>query len=84
MICPALCLRACTSLSPFCLFCGCLPAVHFLCGHSYNLRTLGDGDVVCPLCAGEHRKAQELRRSNRASAADKVRTVGGGALQRLR
>ncbi|KAI3427097.1 hypothetical protein D9Q98_007036 [Chlorella vulgaris] len=48
-----------------------LPSVHFLCGHSYNLRTLGDGDVVCPLCAGEHRKAQELRRSNRASAADK-------------
>ncbi|EFN56788.1 hypothetical protein CHLNCDRAFT_144280 [Chlorella variabilis] len=48
-----------------------LPSVHFLCGHSYNLRTLGDGDPVCPLCAGEHRKAQELRRSNRASAADK-------------
>ncbi len=45
--------------------------MHFLCGHSYNLRTLGDGDPVCPLCAGEHRKAQELRRSNRASAADK-------------
>lgn len=47
-------------------------AVHFLCGHSFNLRTLGDGDAACPLCAGEHRKAQELRRSNRASAADKV------------
>lgn len=50
-----------------------LPSVHFLCGHSYNLRTLGDGDAACPLCAGEQRKAQELRRSNRASAADKVR-----------
>ena len=47
--------------------------MHFLCGHSFNLRTLGDGDAACPLCAGEHRKAQELRRSNRASAADKVR-----------
>ncbi|PRW51086.1 vacuolar -sorting-associated 11-like protein isoform A [Chlorella sorokiniana] len=51
-----------------------LPSVHFLCGHSFNLRTLGDvGDATaaCPLCAAEHRKAQELRRSNRASAADK-------------
>jgi hypothetical protein len=26
---------------------------------------------VCPLCAGEHRKALELRRSAAASAADK-------------
>jgi hypothetical protein len=50
-----------------------LPSVHFLCGHSFNLRTLGDGDPACPLCAAEHRKARELRRSNAASAADKVR-----------
>ncbi|PSC75564.1 vacuolar -sorting-associated 11-like protein [Micractinium conductrix] len=48
-----------------------LPSVHFLCGHSFNLRTLGDGDAACPLCAAEHRQAQELRRSNAASATDK-------------
>lgn len=33
---------------------------------------MGDTTAACPLCAAEHRKAQELRRSNRASAADKV------------
>ncbi|KAL4418990.1 hypothetical protein ABPG77_004463 [Micractinium sp. CCAP 211/92] len=53
-----------------------LPSVHFLCGHSFNLRTLGDGDAACPLCAAEHRKAQELRRSNLASAADKASPPG--------
>ena len=55
--------------------------MHFLCGHSFNLRTLGDGDAACPLCAGEHRKAQELRRSNRASAVDKVGAGSGGGGQ---
>ncbi|KAL4537889.1 hypothetical protein Ndes2526B_g04250 [Nannochloris sp. 'desiccata'] len=35
-----------------------VPSVHFLCGHSFNLRTLGDGaeGQECPLCASEHRK----------------------------
>lgn len=63
-----------------------LPSVHFLCGHSFNLRTLGGGDEAqqCPLCAGEHQKTADLRRSNKASAADKVCAclfggwVGGG------
>ncbi|GAB4818399.1 hypothetical protein N2152v2_005445 [Parachlorella kessleri] len=50
-----------------------LPSVHFLCGHSFNLRTLGGGDEAqqCPLCAAEHRRVADLRRSNKASAADK-------------
>ena len=49
-----------------------LPSVHFLCGHSFNLRTLGDGAErqECPLCATEHRRVRELQRSYRASAAD--------------
>lgn len=48
-----------------------LPSVHFLCGHSFNLRTLGDGgSQECPLCAGEHRRVRELQRSHKASAAD--------------
>ena len=50
-----------------------LPSVHFLCGHSFNLRTLGDGaeGQECPLCAQEHRRVRELQRSYKASAADK-------------
>ena len=51
-----------------------LPSVHFLCGHSFNLRTLGDGEGEareCPLCAPEHRRVRDLQRSHRASAADK-------------
>lgn len=62
-----------------------LPSVHFLCGHSFNLRTLGDGEgAACPLCAPAHRKTEDLRRSNRASAADKdaffrqLRSAGDG------
>lgn len=49
-----------------------LPSVHFLCGHSFNLRTLGDGaeGQECPLCASEHRKVRELQQSHRASAGD--------------
>eukprot|EP00887_Chlorella_sp_A99_P001223 scaffold14.g1223.t1 len=49
-----------------------LPSVHFLCGHSFNLRTLGDSDAPpqCPLCAAEQRKTQDLVASNKASAAD--------------
>lgn len=49
-----------------------LPSVHFLCGHSFNLRTLGDGieGQECPLCASEHRKVRELQQSHRASAKD--------------
>ena len=63
-----------------------LPSVHFLCGHSFNLRTLGDGDggAACPLCAPAQRKAGDLRRSNAASAADtdaffrQLRSAGDG------
>lgn len=49
-----------------------LPSVHFLCGHSFNLRTLGDGEAQeCPLCAPEHRRVRDLQRSHKSSAADK-------------
>jgi len=49
-----------------------LPSVHFMCGHSFNLRTLGDAeDPVCPLCAPMHKQVLDLQRSHAASAADK-------------
>lgn len=46
-----------------------LPAVHFLCGHSFNGRSLGDADLrECPLCAPEHRRVLEIRAGMRAGA----------------
>lgn len=52
-----------------------LPSVHFMCGHSFNLRTLGDGEGEegqheCPICAPEHRRIKELQRSFKAAALD--------------
>ncbi|EFJ39770.1 hypothetical protein VOLCADRAFT_108495 [Volvox carteri f. nagariensis] len=40
-----------------------LPVVHFLCGHSYNLRQLGDNDRECPLCGPDQRRVIEIRNS---------------------
>jgi hypothetical protein len=41
---------------------------HFLCGHSFNQRSLGDGDSECPICAPEFRRVLEIRRSLAAGA----------------
>ena len=49
-----------------------IPTVHFLCGHSFNLRTLGDpDDPKCPLCEPEHKRIQEIQRSFLATAMDR-------------
>mmetsp|Transcript_24 Transcript_24/g.67 ORF Transcript_24/g.67 Transcript_24/m.67 type:complete len:963 (-) Transcript_24:145-3033(-) len=45
-----------------------LPAVHFLCGHSFSLKSLGENDAECPLCAPQHRTVLDIRRSMRAGA----------------
>jgi hypothetical protein len=40
-----------------------LPAVHFLCMHSFHQRCLvGDSDRECPVCAPENQKVTEIRR----------------------
>jgi hypothetical protein len=49
-----------------------LPAVHFLCGHSFNARSLGENERECPLCAPQFRTILEIRRSLRAGAAEQV------------
>lgn len=49
-----------------------LPAVHFLCGHSFNVRSLGDNERECPLCAPQFRTILDIRRSIRASATEQV------------
>ena len=49
-----------------------LPAVHFLCGHSFNVRSLGENEHECPLCAPQFRTILDIRRSMRASATEQV------------
>ena len=40
-----------------------LPAVHFLCMHSYHLRCMGENERECLKCANENRKILEIRKS---------------------
>ena len=49
-----------------------LPAVHFLCGHSFNVRSLGENEHECPLCAPQFRTILDIRRSMRAGATEQV------------
>ena len=49
-----------------------LPAVHFLCGHSFNRSALGDYERECPLCADEFRQISDIRRSLLAGASEQV------------
>ena len=45
-----------------------LPAVHFLCLHSYHQRCIVDNDRECPKCADEFRKIREIKEHMVASA----------------
>ncbi|KAI8092580.1 uncharacterized protein BX664DRAFT_90195 [Halteromyces radiatus] len=45
-----------------------LPAVHFLCRHSYHQRCLGENDNECPQCSVQHRMISEIRHAQEASA----------------
>jgi len=40
-----------------------LPAVHFLCNHSFHQRCLGDNERECPVCAPMNRKILEIKKS---------------------
>ena len=53
-----------------------LPAVHFLCMHSFHQRCLGDNERECVKCAPENRTVMEIKRSLEASAADQARRAG--------
>ncbi|KXN91462.1 hypothetical protein AN958_00724, partial [Leucoagaricus sp. SymC.cos] len=41
-----------------------LPAVHFMCNHSYHQRCIQEQDQECPNCAREHGVIREIRRNN--------------------
>ncbi len=49
-----------------------LPAVHFVCGHSFNLRSLGENEKECPLCAPQFRSILDIKRAMRAGATEQV------------
>lgn len=40
-----------------------LPAVHFMCMHSFHQRCLGDNEKECPECAPEYRVVLDMKRS---------------------
>ncbi|KAM7503746.1 hypothetical protein LguiB_002650 [Lonicera macranthoides] len=48
-----------------------LPAVHFLCMHSFHQRCLGDNEKECPECAPEYRSVQEMKRSLELNSEDR-------------
>lgn len=47
-----------------------LPAVHFMCMHSFHLRCLGDNEKECPECAPEIRSVLETKRNLEQNAKD--------------
>ncbi|XP_021632380.1 vacuolar protein-sorting-associated protein 11 homolog isoform X2 [Manihot esculenta] len=47
-----------------------LPAVHFMCMHSFHQRCLGDNERECPECASEYRSVMEMKRSLEQNSKD--------------
>jgi len=47
-----------------------LPAVHFMCMHSFHLRCLGDNEKECPECAPEYRSVMEAKQKLEQNARD--------------
>ncbi|KAI5476765.1 vacuolar membrane protein, partial [Pseudohyphozyma bogoriensis] len=47
-----------------------LPAVHFMCRHSYHQRCLAENESQCPNCARTHGVIREIRKNNEALADD--------------
>lgn len=47
-----------------------LPAVHFMCMHSFHQRCLGDNEKECPECAPEYRSVLEMKRSLEHNSKD--------------
>ena len=47
-----------------------LPAVHFLCMHSFHSRCLGENERECPICTPQNYTILDMKRSQRASIAE--------------
>ena len=51
-----------------------LPAVHFVCGHSFNLRSLGENEKECPICAPQFRAILDIKQAMRTGATEQAST----------
>lgn len=49
-----------------------IPAVHFMCMHSFHQRCLGDNETECPECAPEYRSVVEMKRSLEHNSKDQA------------
>ena len=47
-----------------------LPAVHFLCMHSFHQRCLGDNEKECPICAPSNRTLLDMKHNLEENAND--------------
>ncbi|CAN6444038.1 unnamed protein product [Victoria cruziana] len=47
-----------------------LPAVHFLCMHSFHQRCLGDNEKECPACAPQYRSLLDMKKNLEENAKD--------------
>eukprot|EP00252_Welwitschia_mirabilis_P014871 TRINITY_DN32924_c0_g1_i1.p1 TRINITY_DN32924_c0_g1~~TRINITY_DN32924_c0_g1_i1.p1 ORF type:complete len:645 (-),score=135.04 TRINITY_DN32924_c0_g1_i1:251-1915(-) len=47
-----------------------LPAVHFMCMHSFHQRCLGDNEKECPVCAPQYRTLLEMKRNLEQNSND--------------
>lgn len=50
-----------------------LPAVHFMCMHSFHQRCLGDNEKECPECTPEYRAVMEMKRGLEQNSKDQDR-----------
>ncbi|CAH8390112.1 unnamed protein product [Eruca vesicaria subsp. sativa] len=49
-----------------------IPAVHFMCMHSFHQRCLGDNETECPECAPEYRSVVDMKRSLELNSKDQA------------
>lgn len=50
-----------------------LPAVHFMCMHSFHQRCLGDNEKECPECTPDYRAVMEMKRGLEQNSKDQDR-----------
>ncbi len=55
-----------------------LPAVHFMCKHSYHQRCLGEEEAECPTCASHQTRLRDARRRQADAAVEVIATANAG------
>lgn len=55
-----------------------LPAVHFMCKHSYHQRCLGEEEAECPTCASHQTRLRDARRRQADASVEVIATANAG------